>query len=161
MKIFRSRWRVRKETVTKLSSEGAGKAQMLAPTLSEFGITGMAATLYQAGRSASITFVAPSTFVMRFRLYAIVARPISTLAPDNPRISKRGCPKMRYLIVAKGCSTVHRRSLIACGVIRASIRFNASSYRWRAKPRLGAWVQRDFSEQVPHLPPLPPRDVAV
>jgi hypothetical protein len=47
---------------------------------------------------------------------------------------------------------VHRRSLIACGVIRASIRFKASSYKWRAKPRLGAWVQRDFSEQVPQSP---------
>lgn len=56
----------------------------------------MAATLCQARRSASVTLVAPSTFVMRFRVYAIVVRPISTLAPDNPRISKRGCPKMRY-----------------------------------------------------------------
>jgi len=39
---------------------------------------------------------------MRFRLYAIVARPISTFAPRNPRINRRGCPKIRYLIVAKG-----------------------------------------------------------
>src|ERR1700722_2824152 len=44
---------------------------------------------------------------------AIVARPISTFARDNPRISRRGCSKIRYLIVAKGCSTVDRRSLIA------------------------------------------------
>jgi hypothetical protein len=36
----------------------------------------------------------PSTFAMRFRLYTIVARPISTFAPDNPRISRRGCPKI-------------------------------------------------------------------
>src|SRR5580704_1374175 len=85
---------------------------------------------------------------MRLMLYAIVARPISTLAPDNPRMRRRGCPKMRYLIVAKGCSTVHRRSLIASGVTRACIRFKASSYKWRAKPRLGACVQRDFSEQA-------------
>jgi hypothetical protein len=56
---------------------------------------------------------------------------------------------MRYLIVAKGCATVHRCSLIASGVIRSCIRFNASSYKWRAKPRLGASVQRDFSGQVP------------
>jgi hypothetical protein len=137
------------EVVTKLNSEGVEKARMRAPTLSGFGITGMAATRYQARRSAAVTLVAPSTFVMRFKLYAIVARPISTLAPDNPRISKRGCPKIRYLIVAKGCSTVHRRSLIACGVIRASIRFKASSYKWRAKPRLGASVHRGFSEQLP------------
>ena len=59
---------------------------------------------------------------------------------------------MRYLIVAKGCSTVHRRSLIASGVRRSCIRFSASSYKWRAKPRLGACVQRDFSEQAPQSP---------
>jgi hypothetical protein len=40
----------------------------------------------------------------------------------QPRISRRGCPKMRYLIVAKGCSTVLRRSLIASGVTRSCIR---------------------------------------
>jgi len=36
--------------------------------------------------------------------------------------------------------------MITCGVIRASMRFKASSYMWRAKPRLGAWGQRDLSE---------------
>ncbi|MBV9759732.1 MAG: hypothetical protein JO340_04120, partial [Acidobacteriaceae bacterium] len=87
------------EVVTKLSSEGFRKAQLLALTHSGFGIVVVAAKLYEARRWASVTLVAPSTFVMRFRLYAIVARPISTLAPDNPRISKRGCPKIRYLIV--------------------------------------------------------------
>lgn len=80
---------------------------MPATTLSGFWDCEYGAKLYQARRSASVVLVAPSTFVMRFRLYAIVARPTSTPAPDNPRISKRGCPKMRYLIVAKGCSTVH------------------------------------------------------
>jgi hypothetical protein len=29
---------------------------------------------------------------------AIVAKPNSTLAPDNPRISSRGCPNIRYFI---------------------------------------------------------------
>src|SRR5271156_1141941 len=98
---------------------------------------------------ASVSLAAPSTFVMRLMLYAMLARPISMRAPDSPRISKRGCPKMRYLMVAKGCSTVHRRSLIIAGVTRSCIRFNACSYRWRPRPRLGARVQRDFSEQAP------------
>jgi hypothetical protein len=53
------------------------------------------------------------------------------------------------LIVANGCSTVPRRSFIASGVTRSCIRFKASSFKWRSKPRLGAWVQRDFSEQAP------------
>ena len=52
-------------------------------------------------------------------------------APDNPRIRRRGCPKMRYLMVAKGCSTVHRLSLITAGVTRSCIRFNTSSYKCR------------------------------
>ena len=56
---------------------------------------------------------------------------------------------MRYLIVANGCSTVDRRSLIISGVNRSCILFNASSYKWRARPRLEACVQRDFNEQVP------------
>src|ERR1700677_5146144 len=43
---------------------------------------------------------------MRLRLYAIVARAISAFAPDNPRSRRRGCPNIRYLIVANGCSTV-------------------------------------------------------
>jgi len=90
---------------------------------------------HQEWCKASVNLVAPSTFVMRFRLYAIVTSPISTRAPDNPRIRKRGCPKIRYLIVAKGCSTVARRSLIAFGVTLFCIRFNASSYRCRAKSR--------------------------
>jgi hypothetical protein len=29
------------------------------------------------------------------------------LAPDNPRTSKRGCPKIRYLIFAMECFAVH------------------------------------------------------
>lgn len=42
-----------------------------------WGLTGwVAATLSQARRNASVTLEAPSTLVMRFRLYAIVARPI-------------------------------------------------------------------------------------
>jgi len=47
--------------------------------------------------------------------------------PASPRSSRRGWPKMRYLIVPKGCSTVVLRSLMAAGVARAFIRFNASS----------------------------------
>jgi hypothetical protein len=50
---------------------------------------------YNIHRCVAVSLVEPSTFVMRLMLYAIVARPISTLAPDNPRISKRGYPKIR------------------------------------------------------------------
>jgi hypothetical protein len=44
---------------------------------------------------------------------------------------------------------VDRRNLIASGVTLSCIRFKASSYRWRAKPRLGACVQRDLKGQAP------------
>src|ERR1700728_3402914 len=125
---------------------------MLALTIFQLGSARTIAAPYQECCSASVSLIAPRTVVMRFRLYAIVARPISTRAPDSPRIKRRGCPKIRYLIVAKGCSTVDRRSLIASGVTLSCIRFNASSYRCRAKPRLGACVQRDFSEQAPQSP---------
>jgi len=37
-----------------------------------------------------MSLAAPSTFVMRLTLYAMLARPISILAPGSPRISKRG-----------------------------------------------------------------------
>jgi hypothetical protein len=68
------------------------------------------------------------------QVIAIVAMLISTRAPDNPRISNHGCPKIRYFIVAKGCSTVHRRKRITSGVMRDSIRYKASSYRVELGP---------------------------
>ncbi len=71
-------------------------------------------------------------------------------AADRTALAKLGDENAyatMYLIVAKGCSTVDRRNRIASGVTLSCIRFNASSYRWRAKPRLGAWVQRGLSEQ--------------
>jgi len=49
---------------------------------------------------------------------------------------------MRYLIVPKGCSTVVRRSLIAAGVARAFMRFNASSLMERETTRHADLVQR-------------------
>jgi len=74
--------------VQKILDVGAILSLMLAG----FGIMRYVASLSQAWRSASVTLAAPSTFVMRLRLYAIVARPISAFAPDKPRIKRRGCP---------------------------------------------------------------------
>lgn len=59
------------------------------------------------GWKASVSLVPPSTFVMCLMLYAMVARPKSTRAPESPRIRSQGWPKMRYLMVAKGCSSLH------------------------------------------------------
>jgi hypothetical protein len=78
-----------------------------------------------------------------FDVVGIVTRPISMRAPERPRISRRGCPKINFM-VANGCSTVHLRILITAGVILSCIRFKASSYRWRARLRFEACVQRDF-----------------
>ena len=137
------------EVVTKLTAGGRRRKtgnlpeRILCSSIRGFG------ALFRQAWSAFVKLAAPSTFVMRLRLYAIVAIPISPRAPFNPRINRRGCPKMRYFIVAKGCSTVHWRSLIASGVTRFCILFRASSYKWRASPRLGACVQREFREQAP------------
>src|SRR6266568_2450258 len=46
----------------------------------------------------------------------MAARLISVCAPTRPRSRNRGCPKIRYLSEAKGCSTVERRSRIISGV---------------------------------------------
>lgn len=67
-------------------------------------------------RSAEASALAPSTFFILFTLYTRVAKLISACAPARPHIRKRGCPKMRYLRVAKGCSTVDLRSRMTAGV---------------------------------------------
>ena len=65
-----------------------------------------------------------------------------------PTHKQTGCPKIRYFIVAKECSTVDRRSLIASGFICPA--YDSAFLHTGAglKPRLGACVQRDFNEQV-------------
>lgn len=114
------------EVVTKLNPGVVRKAQLLALKLSIFGNVGMAARLfYQARRSASVTLAAPSTFVTHFRLYAIVAMPISILAPDNLRIRKRECRKMRYFIVARNA----RRCIDAASSLAASFALASDSKR--------------------------------
>ena len=57
---------------------------------------------YPACWSAFVSFAPPNTFVMRFRLQTIVAMPIS-VRHRLTHASTDGDPKMRYLIVAKGC----------------------------------------------------------
>ena len=56
------------EVVTKLSSVDGTGGSLFAQTLSESGIVRFVIALYQALRSASVSLVASSTFVMRFRL---------------------------------------------------------------------------------------------
>ena len=75
--------------------------------------------------------------------------PISVRAPESPRSSSRGWPKMQYLSVPKGCSTVDRLSRIRAGVARWCMRLSASSSRWRPNMRRADGVQRGFSEQAP------------
>jgi hypothetical protein len=121
------------EVVTKLSWKDArGSTGCLLQPLEILASDHCETTLFYAWASDSAVLAAPSTFVMRLRLYAIVAKPISTFASERPRIKRRGCPKILYLIVAKGCSTVDRRSLIASGPTLSCMRFKASSYRCRA-----------------------------
>jgi hypothetical protein len=70
----------------------------------------------------------------------------------QPAHQQTRMPKDAVLDRRDGMLDRASRSLIASGGTRACIRFKASSYKWRAKPRLGAWVQHDFSEQVPQSP---------
>jgi hypothetical protein len=65
-----------------------------------------------------------------------------SLSTCQARNSKCGCPKIRYLIVPKGCSTVVRRSRIVAGVARAFIRLKASSSMERETTRHADLVQR-------------------
>jgi len=85
----------------------------------------------------------------------MVARLISVCAPSFPRSRKRGCPKIRYLSVANGCSTVDRRSRMTCGVVRCCIRCRASSCRCRVRKRCAEVVQRVFSGQLPQTSARP------
>ncbi len=72
----------------------------------------------------------------------MTAMPISVFAPESPRSSRRGWPKMRYFRVPKGYSTVDRRSRIRAGVARWCMRLRASSSICRLNMRCGDWVQR-------------------
>lgn len=58
-----------------------------------------------------------------------MARLISVCAPARPRSRKRGCPKIAYLSMANGRSTVHLRSRMACAVARAFI--GRTGLNWR------------------------------
>ena len=53
-------------------------------------------------------------------LAQFVARPMSTFAPDKPRMNRRGCPKIRYLIVrrdARPCIDVASLSLVSSSTL--------------------------------------------
>jgi hypothetical protein len=49
-----------------------------------------------------VKLASPSMIAMRLMLQTMKARPLSTPTCDSLRISRLACPKMQYLIAAKG-----------------------------------------------------------
>src|SRR6516165_2945366 len=82
----------------------------------------------------------------RSMLLARTERAISVLVPLRFLVRKRPPPVIR-LMVAKGCSTAHRRLAMSSGLALAFIRVSASSSRWRFTKRRSAVVHCDLRAQ--------------